>query len=141
MGHSNRPVIVAMTIMRMMKMPSDQVVDVVAMGHCFVATAWTVNVSRSMLIAVVARSAGGRVLPADRDYVFRHSATRLLMAQFSRLQVIDVPLMFNLDVPALWAMYVTGLGQRLMLCHNDSSFLGVFGVPPVPNHRGILTTS
>jgi hypothetical protein len=58
-------VIVAVTIMWMVKMPSDQVVNVIAMRDCLMATAWTMNVYRFMVAAVVTWSAGSRVLFAD----------------------------------------------------------------------------
>jgi hypothetical protein len=93
--------IVAVTVMRMMKMPSDQVVHVIAMRNCLVTTAWTMNMSRLMLAAVMTRSAGSRILLADRNDMLCHSAALLLMAQFSHVEIIDVPLVLNLDVPAI----------------------------------------
>ena len=90
-----------MAIMRMMEMPSDQVVDVVAMRDCLVATTSTVNVSRFMLAAVMTRSAGSRILLTDRNDIPCHSAALLLMGQFSPVEIIDVSFMLNLNVPAI----------------------------------------
>ncbi len=93
--------IVAVTVMRMMEMPSDQIIHVIAMRNCLVATTWTVNVSRFMLAAVMTRSAGSRVLLADRNDMFCHSAALLLMAQFSHVEIIDMPFVLDLDVSAI----------------------------------------
>ena len=100
-GYSNRPVIVTVTIMRMVEMPSHEVVNVIAMRDCLVATTSTVNVSRLMLAAVMTRSAGSRILLADRNDMRCHSAALLLMGHFSPVEIIDVSLMLNLNVPAI----------------------------------------
>ena len=134
-GYSHWPVIVAMTVMRMMEMPSDEIVDVVAMRDCLVATTLTVNVSRFMLAAVMARSAGSRVLLADRNDMLCHSAALLLMGQLSLVEIIDVSFVLNLDVPAIETMNVTGLGRRHLLCHNVSSFFWVLRFVPVLSAR------
>jgi hypothetical protein len=55
------------------------------------------------------------------------------MAQFSLIEIIDVSLMFNLDMPALRAVNVSGLGRRFLLCHNISSFFWLLLVARTPN--------
>ena len=99
--------IVAVTIMRMMEMPSHQVVGVIAMRNRLVTTSWAVDVFRFMLATVMVRSAGSRVLFADRNRMFGHSAAIFLMAQFSLVQIIDVSSVLNLDMPAIGTVLVT----------------------------------
>ncbi len=93
--------IVAVTVVRMMQVPGDQEVDVIAMWDCLVATTWAVNMSFFVFAAVMTRRAGSGVLLADRNDVLRHLAACFLMAQSSLVEIIDVPLVLNLDVPAI----------------------------------------
>ena len=127
--------IVAVTIMRMMEMPSDEVVHVIAMRNCLVATTWTVNVSRFMLAAVMSRSAGSGVLLADRNDMFCHSAALLLMAQLPFVEIIDVAFVLNLNVTAVETVNVTRLGRHLLLWHNVSSFFWILMIAPATNRR------
>ena len=57
-----------MTVMRVMKMLIDQIINVIAMRHCLVATAWTVNVLRVVLAAAMTGSASNGVPLADRNH-------------------------------------------------------------------------
>ena len=95
--------------MRMMEMSIDDIVGVVAVRNGLMATTWTVNVSWLMLTTVVRGSADIGIPLAHRNYVFRHLATILLMTQLAAVEVIDVALMFDLNVPAIWTMNMTGL--------------------------------
>ena len=105
--HGNQPVIVAMTIMRVMKMLADQIVNMVAVRYWLVATTWAVNVSRVVLAAGVTGSASNRVLRADRDYMLCCCTVSFLMAHFSLIEIIDVPFMLDLHVPAIGTMNMT----------------------------------
>ena len=93
--------IVAVAVVRMVEMPSDQVVNMVPMRNCLVAAPWAMSVFRLMLAAVMTWSAGRGILLADRNHVLCHSTAILLMAQLPFVEIIDVPLVLNLDVPAV----------------------------------------
>ncbi len=71
--------IIAMIAMGMMQMPSDQVVDMIAVGNRLVAAAGAMNMSRFVAIAVVPRSASRGIGFADLNRTLCH-ATVFLMA-------------------------------------------------------------
>jgi len=106
-GHGNQSVVVAMTIMRVMKMLADQIINVVAVRHWLVATTWAVNVSRVVMAAVVIGSASDRVLRADRDHMLCCFTGSFLMAHFSVIEIINVSFMLDLHVPATGTVNVT----------------------------------
>ena len=58
-------VIVTVTIVRMVQVAVDQVVDVVAVGHCFVATAWAMDMIGRVRSTGMIRSAGCWVIGVD----------------------------------------------------------------------------
>jgi hypothetical protein len=94
MGFGDRPVIVAVTVMRMTQVPIDQVIDVIAMRDGLVATTRAVNVPRFVLAAVVTGGASIGVLLADRNYVFRHVSRRFpggraFLRRDSRIEFVD----------------------------------------------------
>ena len=66
--------------MRMMEMPSDQVINVIAMRDCLVATTWTVDVFSVVLATGMFWGTGGWILLADRNHVFCYLAAHFLMA-------------------------------------------------------------
>ena len=111
--------IIAMIAVGMMQMPSDQVVDVVAVGNRLVAAAGAVNMSRFVAAAVVPRSAGSGIGFADGDRMLGHAAI-FLMAKGAIVQVVDVPIVFDLDVPALGTVLVTVFCRCSLLGHDVS---------------------
>ena len=96
-----------MTVMRVMKMLTDQIINVVAMRHCLVATAWAVNVFCVVLAAVMTGSATNRVLLADRNHMLCYLTAIFLVAHFSLVEIIDVTFVLDLHVPAIGAVNVT----------------------------------
>ncbi|MGO9443382.1 MAG: hypothetical protein ACLPXB_01245 [Thiobacillaceae bacterium] len=96
-----------MTVMWVMKMLADQIINVVAVRHWLVATTWAVNVCRVVLAAVVIGSASNRVLRADRDHMRCCFTVSFLMAHFSVIEIIDVSFMLDLHVPATGTVNVT----------------------------------
>ena len=63
----NRAVVVAMSSMDVMQMTVHQVVDVVAVRHRFMTTAWTVHVGSVVTIALMIRCALGGVGAIDGE--------------------------------------------------------------------------
>jgi hypothetical protein len=51
-----------MPLVRMMQVPMDEIVDVIAVRHCLVAATWSVDVSCFMRATVVARCAFRRII-------------------------------------------------------------------------------
>ena len=96
-----------MTVMRVMKMLIDQIINVVAMRHCLVATAWTVNVLCVVLAAVMTGSASNRVPLADRNHMRCCLTIVFLVVHLSLVEIIDVTIVLDLHVPATGAVNVT----------------------------------
>ena len=96
-----------MTVMRVMKMLTDQIVDVVAMRHCLVATAWAMNVLCVVLAAVMIGSASNGVLLADRNHMRCCLTVIFLVVHLSLVEIIDVTFVLDLHVPAIGAVNVT----------------------------------
>jgi hypothetical protein len=65
-------VIVAVTVVRVVQMPGDEVAHMVAVRDCFVATLGAVNVALGVPRAAMRRRAGGRM---DASTAMRHSST------------------------------------------------------------------
>ena len=91
--------IVAMSIMDVMQMPVHQIVDVVAMGDGFVATARTMFVGLVVAAAVVSGCASCRVLAADCQAVFLDTLGAHVM-QVSVMQIVGMAIVLDGRVPA-----------------------------------------
>ena len=74
--------VVAMAIVRMVKVALHQVVDMIAVGHRFVTTTGAMDMPRGMLAAIVLRSAGIGVLAAYGNPMFRGLAACLAWHNF-----------------------------------------------------------
>jgi hypothetical protein len=101
-------VVVAMIAVRMVEVPADQIVRVVAVGNRLVAAARPVDVSRLVAAALVAGCANIGIVLADCNRMLRR-ATIFLVAQAAVVQIVDVPVMLDLDVPAIGTVLVVVL--------------------------------
>ena len=95
--------------MRVVQVAIDEVVNVVAMRHGFVAATGAVDVSRFVAAAVVVRRAGIRVGGADGDAVFMN-VVAMRVVQVAVVQVIDVAVVLDGGVAAARAVLVRVVG-------------------------------
>ena len=93
--------VITVTIMRMVKMLADKVINMVAMRHCLMAAIWTMNVTLLVLAAVVAWSTISNVLLADWKDMLCHLTTIFLMIHFSMVEIIYMSIVVDLHVPAI----------------------------------------
>ncbi len=99
----NWPVIVAVSVMRMMQMAVNQIIHVVAVRNGGVAAVGTVDVLSVM--AFRSQRAFVRVGIADGNGVFIHMVT-VRMMQMAIMNIIHVPVMHDGDMPAIFAVDV-----------------------------------
>ncbi len=79
-----------MIAMGVVEMPIDQVVDVITVGHRFVAATWTMYMLRSVAAAVMSRRAVVRVRVTDGNYMFMNRPICVDMVQVSVVQIVDM---------------------------------------------------
>lgn len=91
--------IVAVTAVRVVQMPADQVVVVIAMGNGFVAATRSVLMPSVVTGAGMARCAGVGVGVAHRETVFVH-VVLMRMMQVPVMQVVDVTVVLDRGVAA-----------------------------------------
>jgi hypothetical protein len=108
-GRFERPVVVAVRAVRMMQVPADQVVDVIAMRHGFMPAARAVNVVGGMGGALMLRRAGRRVGRADLDDVLIDVIAMHVM-QVAVVQVVDMAVMTDRAVTAVRPVLVIVVG-------------------------------
>lgn len=106
MPHGDGAVIVAMAIMGMVEMPINQVIDMIAVRNCLVAAGRTMDMCRFVVATIVSRRAGIRIALADGNRMFSHHSAFLLVAQVPFVQVIDMSIVFDLQMPAIGAVLV-----------------------------------
>lgn len=101
--------IVAVIAVRVMQMAADQIIDVVAVGHRFVAAAGTVAMAFLVLAAIVIGRAAGRVDAADGQLMFL-DASDAHVVQMPVMQIIDMILVLNRHMAATGAMLMVVVG-------------------------------
>jgi hypothetical protein len=99
-------VVVAVSSVRMVKMPRDQVVDMIAMRHCIVPASGAVNMSGVMRTASVLRRALIRVRGSRFHGVVVH-VIPVYMVHMSVMQVVCVSIVPDGLVSAIRSMNVT----------------------------------
>ena len=114
--------IVTVPIVRVMQVPVDKVVDVIAVRHRVVAAARTVDVAVLVSVAAMARCAGIRVsfVDGDRALVDMIAVHRVEMPV---VQVVDMAVVLDGTMPAMRSVNVTVIGMDLVFAHR--------GCPPV----------
>ncbi len=99
--------IVAVTAVRVMKVPLDHVIGVIAVGDRIVPARGAVNMSLVVPAACgVLWSARGRVLPADRERV---------LVDMIAVSVMEVPVVEEVLVPVVLDPLVAAAGAVLMV--------------------------
>ena len=115
-----RAVIIAMAAMRMMQMAFYQVVGMVAVRHPFMAAIRTMNVPFIVTGAVMVSRASVGV----RCVHFEHVLIDMIavhVVQVPVMQVIDVPVMADRLMPAVWSVLVSVVSMRLAFVHHNPS--------------------
>jgi hypothetical protein len=127
-------VIVAVIAMRVVQMSIDQVIDVVAMRDRLVAAVGSVDVV-GVVLSLVIRRAGIRVLLADRDYVLIDMIA-MRMVQVPIVQVVHVPVVLDRGVATVLAvlMLVVVAGVGAVIVVHVQMLLRV-QVQPAPTSR------
>lgn len=134
-----RPVVVAVSIVRMMQMAINQIIHVVAVRNGGVAAVGTVNVLP--VVAVRSQRAFVGVDVADRNGMFIH-VVAVRMMQMPVVEIIHVPVVHDGEMPAIFAVDVgmarvsfAGMG----FAHRFWSLVWLFMfMPPISlriNHR------
>ena len=100
-----RPVIVAMIAVRMMKVAVHEVVNMVAMRNGGMPAIGAVNVLRRMFVGRISRRAFVGVGRIDADSVFIH-VVAMRMMKMASLKVIHMPFMPDGDAAVSWCVDV-----------------------------------
>jgi hypothetical protein len=129
-----RAVIVAMVAMRVVQVPIDQIVDVIAMRHRLVTTPGAVLVGGVMPSATVVRRACRGVRGGDVDPVLVDMVTVLVM-EVAVVQVVDVTVMTDSGVAAARTVYVGVIGVGRVRAGGHGAFLGSSPVKPGDSMR------
>jgi hypothetical protein len=122
--HSDRTMIVAVLIMRVVQVIADEIVDVIAVWNLLMSARGTVPMRPIVLAAIVRRSAVGRVDITDFQHVFIDVIVVRVM-QMAVMEIVDVILMLDRRMAAAGTMLVGVVGMN-----------GVFRVAHGTQHRG-----
>jgi hypothetical protein len=98
-------VIVAVSAVGVMEVTVHQIIDVVAVGHCFVAAIGTMGVRLLMSMAGMTRRAFFRIYRINLNSVFFNAAVPLVM-QMTVVQVVCVAVMIYSRVTTIRPMLV-----------------------------------
>ena len=114
--------IVAVIAMRKVQVAVDQVIHVVAMRHGFVPAVWTVLVRATRL----GRATHG-IFCADRDHMLIDVIPMHIM-QMAVVKIIQMSIVANRGVSAIWAMLVGMVGMVLFGAggHDARTFIFTF---------------
>jgi hypothetical protein len=94
-----------MIAVRMVEVALDQIVDVVSVRNRFVSTIGPVTMSFVVSPAIMFRRADIGIRRTDDERMFFHHAAFLVM-QVAIVQVIDMPIMDDSGVAAVWTVFV-----------------------------------
>lgn len=118
-GDLQRTVVVAVIAVRMVQMTVDQVIDMVAVRHRFVAAAGSVRMSCAVAGTMMLRRAAVRVGGADGDHVLVDMVA-MHVVQMAVVQEIDVAFVAHRSVTALRAVLVVVMGVLSAAGHRRS---------------------
>ena len=108
--------VVAVVSVRMVKVPVDEVVDVIAVPQLRMAAVWSVNVARSVPTAVVLRRASIRVLGRYLEDAFVN-VVAVYVVQMPIVEVIDVIVMLDGEMTTSWSVLVLVIFDCRASCH------------------------
>ncbi|HUA38815.1 MAG TPA: hypothetical protein VMA35_10530 [Candidatus Sulfopaludibacter sp.] len=108
-NHLKRPVIIAMSVVRVMQSAVNQIINVIAVRNGCVAAVGTMNVL--LVVAFRTERAFVGIHGADGDGVFVHMVA-VRMMQMAIVKIIHVPIVHDGDVSAIFAMDMRMIGVR-----------------------------
>ena len=111
--------IVAVTIVGMMQVPTDKIVKMVPMRHAFVSTGGTVSVAVIVTFAVVIRCTSTRIDVAHQDEMFIDMVLMDMM-QVPIVQIVGVALVRYSYMSTLGAMCVRVVSMRFAGCFHEN---------------------
>jgi hypothetical protein len=111
--------------MRVMQVAFYQVVDMVAVRHRFMAAIRTMNVPYVVTGAVMVSRANVGVRCAHFEHVLIDMIP-VHMVQVPVMQVIDVPVMTDCLMPAVWPVLVSVVSMLLAVAHHSSSIMSYY---------------
>lgn len=103
-----------MVAVGVMQVPVDQVVDVIAVGHRLMPAARAVHVVGRVRAAAVVGRAAVRVDVGHLDAMLLDHVALFGMVEVPIVQVVDVILVLNGDVAAVWTMLVATVVVMIM---------------------------
>jgi hypothetical protein len=115
-------VIVTVAVVGAMKVPINEVVDVVAVRDGVVPTARTMDMAVRVSVAAVPGRAAIRVSCIDFDRAFVDMIAMHRM-QMSIMQVVNMAVVFDGAMPAVRAVDVTVVGVNLVVVHRGCPLL------------------
>jgi hypothetical protein len=106
------PMVVAVVAVRMVQVPVDEVVDVVAVRDRWVSAVGPVFVVGGVTAALVFGRASPRVRAADGQPMLFHFSVRQLVMQMPVMKIIDMPLVLDRGVTAIGTVLVSVIGMH-----------------------------
>ena len=114
--------IIAVTVVLVVQMSIDEVIDVIPMGNCRVTAIRSMYVPGFVAIANVSASASRRVRGADFDRVLFDLSGRSRMVKVPVVQVIHVPIVLDGGMAATLAVHMVVVVMVIVVCrHNECS--------------------
>ena len=114
--------IVTVPVVGVVKMPIDEVVDMIAVRDRVVPASRTVDVAVRVPVAAMARCAGIRVSSVDRNRVLVDMAVVHRM-EMPIVQVVDMAVVLDGAVSTFRAVDVTVVGVNLVVVHSGCPLL------------------
>lgn len=95
-----------MTVVRMVQVSIDEVIDMVAVRNGWVSATWSVNVSRFVSRADVTAGASRGVRFGDVQRMFFYLSRASGVVQVSIVQVVDMAVVFDRGMPTTFTVFV-----------------------------------
>lgn len=102
--HADLTMVVAMTVVLVMQVSVDQIIDVIAMGNGWVPATWAMDMLRTVAHAVVAAGASSRICIGYLECMLLDLAVGTLVVQVSIVKVIDMSIVLDGRVATILAM-------------------------------------
>src|SRR5262249_11143471 len=136
----NLAVIVAVIAVRVVQVPVNEVINVVAVRHRLVTAARAMPVVLVVLSAVVVRCAARRLGGAHR-YCMLLDAALAVVVQVAVVQVVNVALVLDARVPATWAVLMVVVRVQISHFLPPLSVLPFSSLALLPVHRHVPARS
>lgn len=112
----DRPMVVAVVAVGMVQMAIDEVVDMIAMGNCFMPTPRAMDMVCGVTTAGVALCTGDRVCVAHLKRMLVHMIAVGVM-QVAIVQIIHMTIVADRRMAAIWPVNVVVVSVLVTVCH------------------------